>query len=441
MRRILKKSAILFTVATMVLSCAIPAFAQSEMDNMVFAGYDLTNPESPNRIYNEVINGQYTNKQVLVPADPQWKAEGYEAVYPYAGYSRMYLDNKKQPVTAYNNLFPQWETRRRDYMWEMKSPYIIWERQQTKVNGKQWQWDYGNEKFGISDSVVKTRTNRQAYVTDISMKKYGFGSYLKDGTPLNDANEKMYQYFGVKASDEWNQLVSSTLTAQKLSEKDENNRYVLTDDYLKSIIPVVRSKFITAKFNAKGNAGLATKNVAAEYLLHADESWQWDGDSFDVVYNAKIDWTKPSYEMAEPYNYYQYLIVDGVVLDGTNGKDRILRYTGGKATPKVEWKFAFFQLAQNSEGADVYEIVEQKYVDGAKATNAQGEFIYRIPTGEYANTYFKLNGNLIEYWAVDRSGNKALLGTTPNTTGNLGGLIDAYMSGSLKYSGYISADN
>jgi len=445
MKRLFKKLVACTAIVSMVATMGIAAFAQTEMDNMVFAGYDTTDPYNPNKIYNEVINGKYTNKQVLVPVTPTWSAEGYESVYPYAGYSRMYLEGKKQPITCYNNLFPQWETRRQDYMWEIKAPYIIWERQQTKVNNKTWTWDFGNDAFSIPDSVVKTKTSRSAYVVDISMKEYGFGRYEKDGTILDANEQRMYSDFSVNAISTWNNLVNNELTVAKLSERDsETNKYVMSDEDIAKMIPVVYSKYITAKFNAKGNAGLTTKSVAAEYLLHMNDGWQWDSDSFEIRNDAKISWTAPSYEMAEPYNYYQYLIVNGIVLDGTNGKDRVLRYTGGKATPKITWKFEFFQNAKDNNGniiENVYEVVESKYVDGVKAVDANNNSIYRVPTGEYGNTYFKLNGNIIEYWVVDRAGNKTLLNKIENWTGNLGGLIESYISGSLYCApGYIEAE-
>ncbi|MBQ6936890.1 MAG: hypothetical protein IJN36_00040 [Clostridia bacterium] len=435
MKRLFTRLVACVAIISVAATMGITAFAQTEMDNMVFAGYDTTDPYSPNRIYNEVIKGKYTNKQVLVPVAPTWSAEGYEGVYPYAGYDRMYLDGKKQPITRYNNLFPQWETRRRDYMWEIKAPYVIWERQQTKVNNKTWTWDFGNDAFSIPDSAVKTRTSRTAYVVDISMKEYGFGRYDKSGDLLDVNEQRMYSDFSVNAINTWNNLVNNEFTVAKLSARNpETNKYVMSDEDIAKMIPVVYSKYITAKFNKTGKAGLTTKNVAQEYLLHMNDGWQWDYDSFEIRNDAKISWTAPSYEMAEPYNYYQYLIVNGVVLDGENGKDRVLRYTGGKATPKVTWKFAFFQNAKDANGnlvENVYEVVERKYVDGKEAVDANNNPIYRVPTGEYGNTYFKLNGNMIEYWVVDKAGNKTLLSKTENWTGNLGGLIDAYISGSV----------
>ncbi len=444
MKRLFTKLVACIAVITMIATLGLTAFAQTEMDNMVFAGFDTTDPYNPNRIYNEVINGKYTNKQILVPVTPTWSAEGYESVYPYAGYSRMYLDGKKQDITCYNNLFPQWETRRRDYMWEIKAPYVIWERQQTKVNNKTWTWDFGNKDFNIPDSALKTRTARKAYVVDISMKEYGFGPYYKNGSLLTADQQRMYSDFSVKAVSEWNSVRDNSLTVAKLSERDpETNQFVMKDSDIAALIPVVYSKYVTAKFNEKGNEGLATKSVADEYLLHMNDGWQWDADSFEIRHDAKITWSKSYYEMAEPYNYYQYLIVNGIVLDGTNGKDRVLRYTGGKASPKVEWKFAFFQNAKDANGnliENIYEVVETKYVDGVKAVDLNGQPIYRVPTGEYGNTYFKLNGNKIEYWVVDAKGNKTLLATIENWTGNLGGLIDAYVTGSIPCVANVSAE-
>ncbi|MBR1969743.1 MAG: hypothetical protein IKA17_05260 [Clostridia bacterium] len=434
MKRLFKRLVACIAIISVAATMGITAFAQTEMDNMVFAGYDTTDPYNPNRIYNEVINGSYTNKQVLVPVNPTWSAEGYERTYPYAGYDRMYLDGKKQSITRYNNMFPQWETRRRDYMWEIKSPYVIWERQQTKVNNKKWTWDFGNDAFSIPDSVLKTKTCRTAYVVDISMKEYGFGPYNKSGALLNAYQQRMYSDFSVNAISKWEEA-KKNLTPEKLSARNsENNTYVMSDHDIAALIPVVYSKYVTAKFNEKGNAGLTTKSVAEEYLIHMNDGWEWDYDSFCIRNDARISWTAPSYEMAEPYNYYQYLIVNGIVLDGTNGKDMIFRYTGGKASPKITWKFAFFQNAKDANGNiidSVYEVVERKYVDGVAAVDANNNPVYRVPTGEYGNTYFKLNGNMIEYWVVDKAGNRTLLSKVENWTGNLGGLIDSYISGTI----------
>ena len=330
-------------------------------------------------------------------------------------------------------------------MWELKAPYYIWERQQTKVNNKTWQWDFGNPSFNIPDEAVKTKTNREAVVLDTNWQNYGFGKYANSGAELTNDEKDMYSYFGVDAVQEWEDLKAWHLSPAALSMRDENtNLYCYSDAYIASLIPVVKSKYMTAKFNVEDNKGLETKSFAEEYLAHMNDNWAWDADALVVKYDAVIDWTAPTYEMAEPYNMYQFLIVNGVVLDGTNGKDRIYRYTGGKASPKITWEFAFFQNAYDENGNfidGVYEVVERKYVDGVAAVDEYNNPIYRVPTGEYGNTYFKLNGNIIEYWVVDAAGHQTLLSQVDNWIGSLGGLIDAYANGSFRYTGTVPAED
>ncbi len=473
MKGLFKRLAVGVTSVAMVASMGT-AFAQTEMSNMVFAGYDTTNPYEPHKVYNEVINGRYTGKQALENVEPEWKEEGFEAAYPHAGYSRMYLEGNPQTVTVYNQLSPQWETRRKDYMWEMKEPHRIYERQQTKIENQTWAWDFGNPAFGIADEALLTPTHREAVVLNEEMKEIGFGIYDNDGNVISEAEAGMYAAFNVPEAiagetyvqngDEtvfvkgWADLLADELSVESLSAKDANNRYVVTDEMIADLIPVVRTKYVTAKFNDYNNDGLTTKNVADEYLDKGD-AWAWDyayGDSFDIVHTAKISWTAPGYEMDEPYFYYQYLVVNGIVLDGRDidgdgvaDRDTVLRYTGGTASPAVTWEFDHFQAKAVYDGAgnyinNIYEVVERKYIDGVAAVTADGNPIYRIPTGTYGNTYFVVKGNVIEYWVVDGNGNKTLLNVFDKYDGTIPGTVtdgvyvyddkvDAFVGGVVPY--------
>lgn len=429
MKGLFKKISACVIVLGLAASMSAGAFAQTEMTNMKFGGYDTTDPDNPNKIYNEVIDGKYTNKQVLVPVTPEWRIDGYDTAggYPYAGYSRMYLEGNRQDITCYNGLFPQWETRRQDYMWEIKSPHFIWERHQTKVNGKAWSWDYGNALFKIPDSDLLTKTIRKATVVKIEYKPYGFGPYNNNGKPLTADERRMYSDFGVTAISKWEDLLKNQLSVASLSARDlGTNLYTMTDETIAALIPVVSSKYITAKFNTQNNDGLSTKNVAAEYLAHMNDGWEWDSDSF-ASGTATVSWTAPAYEFDEPYKAYQLLIVNGIVLDGTNGKDYVFRYTGGLGHPEITWKFKGFEENYDDLGDVIYQVIEEKYVDG----RASG--ITRKPTGKYGYSYFKINGNNIEYWIVDDAKNAVLAETFENWTGSLGGLIQAFKSGSIYY--------
>lgn len=339
MKGLFKKTAAGVISVALLASMGTAALAHSEMDNMVFAGYDTTDPENPNRIYNEVINGRYTNKQVLVPVTPEWRIEGYETAYPHAGYSRMYLDGKAQDITHFNNLFPQWETRNKDYMWEIvcdeNGNHMIWQRQQTKINNKTWQWDFGNDALGVPDSLVMQRTNRAAYVVKKEFKDYGFGRYTKDGKALSDEEVSMYADWGLTdVITAWNAFVDSARAKDEngdgvlsyeekvtslLSARDDHGRYVLTDGMISDMIGVVENQYITAKFNKNSNDGIATKNVAAEYLKHRNDGWSWNYGTIRIKANGpSISWTDPAFtfENTDPYLQYQYLIVNGVIMDG-----------------------------------------------------------------------------------------------------------------------------
>lgn len=466
MNKLLKAVSFVLAIA-IVSSIGCVAFANAEMEHMVFVGYDTTNRENPTnafKIYNEVIDGVQTGKQILVPVKAVFVPEYYELVYPYAGYDRMYIEGNPQKITAYNNLFPQWEERRQDYMWELKYPYFIYERQQTNVPTKGWTWDFGNPSFGIADSSLLTKTARRAVVLDQGYQYYGFGPYTADAKILSEEQIYMYKNFlvpdkdvvgGVEsvydaAVEEWKKLTGKDkgffpddpdsnnwafLSVNNLSARGgEFNKYLVTDEEIAAKIPVVNTKYVTAKFNAIGNAGLDTKNVADEYLKRYNDGWGWDvHDSFAVTGDANIDWTEPTFEH-DTHRMFQYLIINHHVMDGTNGKERIIRYTDGTALPKEEWRFVFYQHKLYDDGTEIpflYEAVEQKFINGVAVLDNYGNYVYRVPVLGADNRFFKMDGNSIEIWKVDINGKESRLEKVDNWEGSLGGFIEAYANGSF----------
>jgi hypothetical protein len=336
---------------------------------MVFAGYDLQNPDAPRKMYYEVIDGKYTNKVIYVPVEAKWSAEGFEGVYPYQGYDRLYVEGEKQPATRYNGHFAQWDRKNSDYMWQVTYPYNVWERSMTNVEGKGWQWDFGNERLGIADETLLTKTDKLAVKVKQEYLPYGFGLYNNLGIFVSPEEAAMYDYFDLefkyidkaadgeeyvetKAAAQYN--ITEVLSVAKLTERDANNQYVWTDEDIVDAIPVVYSKYYTAKYNNINNDGLATKNMALEYLLNPQWA-EWANEKAlgyeinrkiedyphynRVVYsenNAKVEWAAPTYEKEYPHYFFQYLIVNGVELNGRDGKPAVLRYTGAKKIPGSE---------------------------------------------------------------------------------------------------------
>jgi hypothetical protein len=307
MNKVLRKAVSFVLAIAMISSIGCVAFANAEMENMVFVGYDTTSGHysspaavtvAPNKIYNEVYGGVQTGKQILIPVEKEditYQPEGYEGVYPYAGYSRMYLEGNAQPITVYNSLFPQWEERRQDYMWELQDPHYIYERQQTKVNNTTWQWNFGNKSFGIPDSDLLTKTAKKAVIVDKGYKYYGFGPYDTECNVLDMEEVHMYKSFlvptgipGVSktvydaAVKQWEDITGKAsgvlpdnpnstafLSVRNLSARNwELGTYVVTDEMIRDAIPVVYTKYVTAKFNDVNDEGLETKTVADEYLKY-----------------------------------------------------------------------------------------------------------------------------------------------------------------------------
>ncbi len=400
-----KKLTAFIISAVMVLS-SVSAYAE-----WISAGYDTTDLDNIGKIYNEVISGNYTSKSKIDSLNEEsivWKNEGFELSYLHAGYDRLYLEGNKQLITRYNNLFPQWETRFVDYFWELYGEHRIYQRQQTKISNIAWRWDYG-ENPNI-DSKLFVPTTRNASVKE-SFKIYGVGPYDLNGNFVSSEVAAMYEKFGVNNEifnviPKTKEIAENTFFHNKnLSQLDSTGHFIVTDEEIADNAGSIVSKFLTGPSFRNDPS---TKDVAAEYLKHGDV-WQWDADT--VKYGGgSISWTNPLYEMQEPYNMYQYLIINGLVFDGRNDLPRIYRYTGGKATPKVEWKYAFAELDYP------HQMIEFKYVDGKVAIDeATGNPIYRMSTGQYANSYIKSTDTEVQVWLKDSKAD-VLIARVPRTS-------------------------
>lgn len=428
--------------------CLVIAFGSLSVSaEWIDAGYDTTNPPNYYKIQNEVLYGKLTSnqKEVLLPNDQvEWRNEGFELSYPHAGYERLYLEGNRQVITRYNGVYPQWETRYRDFMWELCGNHRIWERQQTKIPNLGWRWDFGNEALGVSDYEVFVPTGRFANVKD-SFTPFGIGSYDLDGNYIADKPEikALYSYLGTneyKMLDRVSELDKSTVdpffSEDNLSARDVNTGEFLVSD--REIMEKLSRAFIVAK-NVTGptySGEPATKNVAEVFINKFDEgvaeTWQWDDDIVKYATPA-ISWGAPQYEMAEPYYYYQYLIINGLTFDGRNDTPRIFRYLGhpeftpdlpvSKAMPKVEWKYAF------SEADKPYNVIEVKYLDGKMAYDENTGLPYYRTTGEFGNMYTKVTDNEIQWWVKDERGGDKMIYSICRTDANYGGFATGYTNG------------
>lgn len=435
--------------AAAIISAVLALTSITASAEWLFAGYDTRDLDNIGKVYNEVIGGKYTNKTKVEALDPdavEWKTEGYEKAYPHAGYDRMYIEGNKQAITRYNNLFPQWETRFQDYFWEIwgkdANAHRVYQRQQTKIPGLGWTWDYGRND--AEDATLFVPTTREIAV-DESFKNYGVGPFTYEGKYVSDEVMGMYYRFlnnawlndvlvnytmvGGEGDNKKDVIPESALSADKLSARDPyTGQYVMSDEDIAGIVGAIQSKVLTGP-SYRGDSGV--KDVAAEYLKHGDV-WAWDADSL-VFGGAKVSWTGVMYEIEEPYKLYQYLIVNGIVFDGSNDLPRIWRYTGGNASPKVEWKYVDSWKVADDVMNPIYNVVEWKYVDGKLALDpVTGEPIFRIPTGEYAPTFVKTTATEIQLWITNDYETK-MVGSMPRTPDTLG-----YYGGYMGSANYVA---
>ncbi len=442
MKSLFKRVAVGALAAAMLLSTGLTAMARDVMTDMDFVGFQVELDGSADGLfvveaYNEIRDGRYTGKQLFIEVAEDrltWKVEGYEGVYPYAEYECLYIDGIKQDeVIRYNGNTPQWKTKRQDYSWDITAPYTIWERQMTQVNGTTWTWDFENDTFGIDDSEVCRPTTRTADVT-VGWETIGTANYDNAGNYIfvSDKNtmafkpaadrEYLYTLFGdMTALKNFNKVaLPGDLSWNALSAKNGFNQYEVTDEEIQSMVPVFKKKLVTAK-------GERTRDVLEEYLAHPEYPvWATEAadDTIEVFYDAKISWTTPQYELVEPYREYQFLIVNGIVLDGTkdangNVKDYVGRYTGAVGNPVVEWEFYMYQAKTDAEGdvlgnigeRNVYEVVERKLINGKKVVDAFGNYITRTRTDVYGYGYVKAVAGGLEYRvAMEDGSNDRFLG-------------------------------
>jgi len=117
-------------------------------------------------------------------------------------------------------------------------------------------------------------------------------------------------------------------------------------------------------------------------------------------------------------------------MDGRNDTPEIWRYTGGKATPSVEWRYAFV------EGQYPYNVVEYKYIRNAAgkmvlALDENNEPVYRYPSGEFGNYHIKVTDTEIQVWVKDKKGDY-MVDSFSRTDADFGGGYAGYV-GSAGY--------
>ena len=417
------------------LICAVlsaSAVASVSANEWIFSGYSTDSQNIQTGVYNKIWyevdeHGIPTGNEKLegVAENVEWRYDFYEALYPHNMIERLYLHAIKTSVRRDSRGLPDLETKFIPDMWEVQYPYRIYERLNTYRPDEFGTWDWLPNKLardpadgpiehrGLYDTDQLKYLGKNEPVTQ-TYEYFGFGPYriidketIESGEYRPGSSQALYNdyykyagaktlngdyivdasklledlgidYTGQNTNSDWYKwdswLADTGKLCQELSKKDSNGQYIISNEEIAAHIPIFKSEYLRG--SDYGNGGMQKIDTATYYTKTKDESMFNPHFIMDCSndYPAQISWTEEYYQKDFPYKQYQYLIIDGVVCDGSwvgfdiYGYDvwlpYIYRYTGGNESPDVQWVYAFI------EEAYPHEVYFEKILDG-------------VPTGVY----------------------------------------------------------
>lgn len=392
------------------LLCAaavLPGTTSLAANSWVFSGFSTNNYNIATGIYDKIwyevdSHGIPTGNEKLdgVAKTVEWRHDFYERDYPHNEVVRLYLDGTKTSVTKDSGALADWETKFEPEMWEVQYPYRIYERLKSNIPGIGWRPNT-LEHRGLTQNDLFKYLGKNEPVTQ-TYEYFGFGPYRiinKDTIASSEYRPGLaqalyngfYWYDGAKdingnyivdsssllnrlGIDVSDSLPLNELTVSALSDKNGDGTFKMSNEDISNKIHVFKSEYLVGRDYVNG--GKQKIDTATYFTKTEDESMFNANFIKDCTadHPAQISWTNEMNEKEFPYQQYQYLIIDGVICDGSYiGVDAdgnklylpyLFRYTGGNASPNVEWKYAFV------EEAYPHEVYFEKILDG-------------VPTGEY----------------------------------------------------------
>lgn len=304
-----------------------------------------------------VVKGQAAVAYGLEPyAKVTFSAPSFERAYPNKQYVRIYADGVDTRRVMYNGVNQELEYRWANYVWELAAPNKIYQQKQALINGVWYTDETYPEQFLGDVATVKAEYNNY----------YGFGFWrvangkvvgympakLQAYAPAVNAN--VYAYTLNNEGEKVNEVVFENallpgaitdLTAYKGLAVDAAGQYVV--DVRKAFNLVVSGpKFEMDGSVLAGNEFAKVCNAAdynVDYLANFNVAelvkymTGYNKDGKEVYATATAEWVDAGFECAAPYNCYQILKVDGVLLDGSYvgalKLPYVFRYTGATANP------------------------------------------------------------------------------------------------------------
>ncbi len=343
----------------------------------------------------------------------EFKNPWVDITYPNKEYAQMYVDNDYSGRVFFTGRQGKDVVEYRDslFMWELSAPHKAYTRTQARF-ASGW---YTDESYPVNYSGTNA-------LVKATRPYYGFGDYKvtgKNSVSLVPAALKSYR-------DAQYASVSGGLTID-----DINPHYnVIAYDVTGLDIKIPRLFDLRLEGPTYNFDGTVAKPFGLVKVASDSADWELPNyavanllttmnDTLSGALNyADITWTAGGFEVAPPHRTYQFMTVDGIVMDGsaipgtypTLYKPYIYRYVGN-ANPEITWT----PERVNQDG----QVILRRFVNGTKDTNditgLKDSGIYSNPqyvevvdsktASKYLTAVYKFIYNGKEY-CLDSQGNR-----------------------------------
>lgn len=313
----------------------------------------------------------------------------YESAYPHCAVYET-TDSQTGEVTYRIDETDRapWQSHFMPYYWETKIPYRMFEKRFSNLPDIGWVEQEAYPQLGVLEENV-FRVSGEYEPVKKHYRLFGYGGFRIVGENRVAPAPAVYETYPVPICEpDW-----SFFSADKLSQKDEDGNYLISDQEIAQAIPLYDSAYLTGRNYAKG--GNLTIDVAREMIDGADPD-QFDRSILQPSQKEHtVTWQLFS-EEAEPYRQFEVLCLDGILLDGRveNGVKlpNIYRYNGKFGMVEQEQKlydtaeiyaFTYHWISEDPLNWGDYTITQEKFREDIRYLYENG-FYFATPRELYA---------------------------------------------------------
>lgn len=343
---------------TKILSLAMAAtmltgvVAGAASTTWVFDGYDLNDPQY-RKVEKQLDEKGYPTglwRYAGMPNSIERKHAFYEAAYPHYEYAQLYLDGVAQDRLVATGVKAKSVQEVRPLYWEAYAPYAIYGQTYTSIPGI------------LAWTPVDLAVLPASYMGNADVKKdwvdYGFSAYRTVYGAFVDTYDFLTTEVGMNKfqfSKNYTDMVNSykAIQALDLTNKDFDAWPAGTE--FTAVVPsLIQEELVGPKYEDGKVVGTKAVRALDEMMAAAGNGANYNAAlvTSELEY-APVYWQYAGYENEIHHSIYEYLVIDGVVMDGGDclelvydpclkgqnwylapaKKPLIKRYTGGVAAP------------------------------------------------------------------------------------------------------------